>query len=170
MAVLLGLLPALCLWPSRVEAQQCPPVVNSPSLQTLLDQCENWEGVVYDPSEGFLPEDHPEFPWNALYHQETTVELTDGKLVVTGPTTSGLIEFGSIYWREEAALLNPSNTLFLLQVRQRMTYISPDPVWNKYMGDGVLADNERISIYGLHYSNGQPVVTLGPGGLPANPL
>jgi hypothetical protein len=111
--------------PIPASAQECPPMVNSPSLQPLLDQCESWQGVVYDPTEGYLPENHPEYPWNASYDPDTTVELRDGKLVVTGPTTSSLIEIGAAYWRDEAALLDPANSLYLLQVRQRMTYILP---------------------------------------------
>ena len=75
----------LLLLPARATAECPPPIEPNAELQGVLDQCHVWAcAVTYDPADGYLPQDHPVYPWEPIiYYPETTIELVDGNLVVT---------------------------------------------------------------------------------------
>jgi hypothetical protein len=166
-----GFFVAAFVMPETVPAQ-CPPnAPYSPEVNQLLDSCNNWVcDVSYDPAQGYLPEDHPVYPWEASYESGTIVEILNDKLVITGPGTPDPLPEAAFYFRQEPAMVAPATSIYIIQVQYRVRELFE----NTNTQDETLAimgasDPDRGVMSALRYQDNQRVVVIGEGDYTPNP-
>jgi hypothetical protein len=121
--------------------------------------------VRYDPAAGYLPDEDPVYPWDALLNPGTTVSIVDDRLWVIGSQSPETPHPGAYYGRTEAAMEDPRTELYLIQAVHRVDtmFVVPDEHSLITLGgvDAEKAAGITLGVYG-----GQRVVALG-GMVPA---